>query len=110
MWACRKRRGVIRITTMCVVRISVFSLELGSFAHDLFLLDGPKSVRARDGCHVYGASHPSGACRPTLECGGRFYQEYREVDAILQRQELVWDGHRKTLEHLLPEVCRLRGV
>jgi hypothetical protein len=36
--------------------------------------------------------------------------EYREVDAILQWQELVRDGHRKTLEHLLSEVCRLRGV
>jgi hypothetical protein len=89
---------------------SSFSSELRSFAHDLFLLDGSESVRARDGCHVYGASYPPGACSPTLKRGGRFYQEYRKVDAILQGQELVRDGHRETSQHLLSEVCRLCGI
>src|SRR3712207_8020684 len=30
--------------------------------------------------------------------------------SILERQELVGDGHREALEHLLPKVSRLRGV
>ena len=86
-----------------------FSSELESFAYDLFLLDGSKPVRARDGCYVYRASYPSGSCRPTLKRGGRFYQEYREVDAILQGQGLLRDRHREAVEHLLAEVRRLRG-
>jgi hypothetical protein len=74
------------------------------------LLDGPESVRAGDGRHVYGASHPPRSCRPPLERGGRFDQEDREVDGILQRQELVRDGHCEAREHLLSKIRGLRGV
>src|SRR5215217_7020239 len=77
--------------------------KLSPVAHDSFLLYGPEALRAGDGRHVYGASHPPRARRPSLERGGRFDQEDREVEAVLQRQELVRDGHREAREHLLPE-------
>ena len=63
--------------------VCVSSLKLTSITQNLFLLNGSKSIRTGDGCHVYGTSYSSRARRPSLKRGGRFDQENREVNGIL---------------------------
>ncbi len=63
--------------------VCVSPLKLASITQNPFLLNGSESIRTGDGRHVYGASHPPRARRPSLERGGRFDQEDRKVDGIL---------------------------